>query len=135
MVQKLQFFPQTWLSSFLIYLFFPIANRQSPIAYRLSPFAISFPRILLSNCICHLLLPFCQSSSPSAISHRHRHRHRHRPFFFMFSIHQNLIDQYHHSKSSISWSFDQIYLKIGGKVAYTPHYEAQIVALLESLRF
>jgi hypothetical protein len=46
-----------------------------------------------------------------------------------------LTDQYPHSNSSISWSFDRIDLKIDGKVARTPHYEAQSVALLESLRF
>jgi len=135
MVQKLQFFPQTRLLSFLI-SYFPIANCQSPIAYRLSPLVISLSTILFSNCISHLLLLICQSSSPSAISHQSSAiSHRHRPLICIFQKRQNWVCQYLHSWSSISRSYDRISLKIGANVACTPHHIPQSVASLESLRF
>ena len=72
------------------------------------------------------------SHQPSAISHQPSTS---TPIlFFPFGIRKYSVCQHLHSGSSISWNSYPISFKIDGKLARTPHYEAQSVALLKSLR-
>jgi hypothetical protein len=103
----------------------PLSNRNSLFIY----FALfDMQRSSLSS---SLSSPSATSHQPSAISHQPSTS---APIFFSFGIRKYSVCQHLHSGSSISWNSYPISFKIDGKLARTPHYEAQSVALLKSLR-
>ena len=106
-------------------------HRKLPIANPFSSIKFSSLNLLF---ICHLSLFANRQSTVNIvividISHHHRHRHP------LLAICNNSVLQSLYCWCSISRSLDRISLKIDLKVARSPHYESQIVALLESLRF
>ena len=131
MDQKLQLFPQIFLSAIAIAIFISYSYLWSrlhnivswPIAHLNSPSKLLFvfrkPQFVIAIAIYHIQLPLA-----TIVCLRH----------FPFSIHEaNCL--YPHSGSHIFWSSYWIYFKNSGKVPRTALFQSQIVAFLALMWF